>query len=63
MSNKPTFIAYTVKETSKDESLWLRIGAAWEHKDGKGFNIKLEALPINGEIALRAPKAKDGNDS
>ena len=28
-----------------EQSNWTRIGAAWAHKDGKGFNIDLEYLP------------------
>ena len=32
---------------------WTEIGAAWLHKDGKGFSIKLQALPVDGRIVLR----------
>jgi hypothetical protein len=36
------------------EAFWLPIGAAWPHKDGKGFNLQLSALPANGgRIVLR----------
>ena len=28
------------------------------HQDGEGFNIALQALPINGKIVLRPPKAQ-----
>jgi hypothetical protein len=36
------------------EAFWLRIGSAWAHKDGKGFNLQLSALPANGgRIVLR----------
>ena len=28
------------------------------HQDGEGFNIVLQALPINGKIVLRPPKAQ-----
>jgi len=34
------------------------IGAAFMHQDGEGFNIVLQALPINGKIVLRPPKAQ-----
>ena len=37
-----------------EQSNWTRIGAAWAHKDGKGFNIDLEYLPQKaGRIVLR----------
>jgi hypothetical protein len=36
------------------ETYWLKIGSAWPHKDGKGFNLQLAALPANGgRIVLR----------
>ncbi len=31
----PALIAYHVPESEK--APWTRIGAAWDHKDGKGF--------------------------
>jgi hypothetical protein len=36
------------------EAYWLKIGSAWPHKDGKGFNLQLSALPAHGgRIVLR----------
>jgi hypothetical protein len=29
------------------------------HQDGEGFNVVLQALPINGKIVLRPPKSDD----
>jgi hypothetical protein len=35
-----------------------RIGAAWEHRDGDGFNVKLLFLPLVGQdIVIRRVKA------
>jgi hypothetical protein len=31
----------------------------FEHKDGKGFDVILEALPVNGRVSVREPKEKD----
>ena len=59
MANQPTYRAYQVEDggpgddTSKGH--WTEIGAAWPHKDGKGFSIKLQALPVDGRIVLREP--------
>lgn len=50
--NAPTHIAYQVRE-SNQKAHWTRIGAAWAHKDTKGFSIQLECLPIDGRISLR----------
>ena len=59
-SKSPTHIAYAVRE-GKDQGkgFWTRIGAAWQHKDGKGFNIVLSALPSNGRLVLREYTEKD----
>ena len=34
-------------------------GAAFQHQDGDGFNIVLQALPIDGKIVLRPPKGEE----
>ena len=36
-----------------------KIGVAFAHEDGKGFNIVLDCFPVDGKIALREPKAKE----
>lgn len=47
---RPTHRAYMVKDGKADQSArWVEIGAAWLHKDGKGFRVKLDACPSNGE--------------
>jgi len=64
-SRAPAYQAYTViKREGQDNDYWLAIGAAFEHGDGKGLNIILQALPIPGadgqcKIVLRPPKDKD----
>jgi hypothetical protein len=43
-----------------EHSNWREIGAAWAHKDGEGFSLKLDFLPLNGaEIVIRKPKANE----
>ncbi|HOY78373.1 MAG TPA: sigma factor [Hyphomonadaceae bacterium] len=37
-----------------EKAFWSRIGAAWPHKDGNGFSIKLESFPLNGRIQMRS---------
>ena len=55
MSNDMTYRAYTVVKREGEEDFWLPIGAAFPHRDGKGFNVTLQALPIAGKIVLRVP--------
>ena len=40
-------------KTGEEKSHWTRIGTAWPHKDGKGFNAELRALPVSGKLVLR----------
>ncbi len=56
-SNRPSHRVYAVTKNG-ERSIWREIGAAWSHKDGDGFNLKLDFLPLNGaEIVIRKPKA------
>jgi hypothetical protein len=60
----PTHRAFVVTERKgTDKGNWREIGAAWPHDDGKGFSIKLDAIPLTGEIVLREPTDKDKADS
>lgn len=34
-------------------SIWTPIGAAWPNKDGLGFSIICDAVPLQGRIVLR----------
>ena len=58
-NNKPTFALYSVTGDG-DAARWSRIGAAWNHKDGDGFSIKLESVPLNGRVVMRREGAEKG---
>jgi hypothetical protein len=51
MPKTPTHIVYYVvkKSAAKDgkqkRDIWTRIGAAWQHGDGKGFDVLFELVP------------------
>ncbi len=49
----PSHIAYSVEDGKGDKNHWQKIGAAWPAKDG-GLSLKLNAIPINGRVALRS---------
>ena len=58
-TNRPTHRAYAVTKRG-EKSRWQEIGAAWSHRDGKGFNLTLDYLPLNGaELVLRVPDAAE----
>lgn len=43
-----------------DDTIWKSIGAAWEHQDGKGFNLDLAMIPMKpGRLVVRAVKPKE----
>lgn len=50
---KPDFIAYNVQDTQDGKGIWNRIGAAWRHKDGHGYELDLHSLPVDGRVTLR----------
>lgn len=60
---KPSHRIYSVQKKESDtKPIWTEIGAAWPHKDGKGFNLKFRASPFGeSEVVLRIAKAKAGS--
>ena len=60
-TNRPTHRVYAViKKEGNEKGTWLEIGAAWPHRDGKGFGVKLNLVPFSGtaEIVIRAIESK-----
>ena len=55
----PTHFAYQVRNREGKKAIWTRIGSAWAHADGSGFNIQLDAMPIDFKITLRVPAEKE----
>jgi len=50
--SKPTHRLYRVDGEGK-KSRWIEIGAAWPNKDGNGYSIDCDAMPINGRLVMR----------
>lgn len=61
----PTHRAYSVRNFGDDnkKSYWTQIGSAWEHSDEKGYNVQLEAFPVNGQLTIRPVKEKSENEA
>ncbi|QDV90566.1 hypothetical protein RAS2_16460 [Phycisphaerae bacterium RAS2] len=57
-SKAPSHVAYHVRDREGGNGFWTRIGAAWAHADGKGFNVQLEVAPLDGRIVLRVATEK-----
>ena len=55
-NRKPSHSVFLVE--GEGETAYLtRIGAAWQHEDGDGFNVKLSAIPLAGRIVIRRAKS------
>jgi hypothetical protein len=62
-SQQETHYAYSVIKREGKSDYWMNIGIVFPHKDGKGFNIMLQAIPFDQKIVLReASEDKDADD-
>lgn len=55
---KPTHRLYNVIGEGETAS-WIVIGAAWPNKDGKGFNLAIDAIPLSGRFVMREPSERE----
>ncbi|TPL45356.1 hypothetical protein [Mesorhizobium sp. B2-4-6] len=55
--NQPSHGVFVV-EGEGDRAFWTKVGAAWPHQDGNGFNVSLTALPVNGRVVIRTRTEK-----
>jgi hypothetical protein len=60
MARRLEYRIYTAIISGQDDA--GTSGAAWPNKDGKGFSLKCDAVPLHGRIVMRAyqPKAQAG---
>lgn len=52
-TTKPTHRVYTVIRRDGQDDYWLNLGLVFPHKDGKGFNIVLQAQALDGKLVCR----------
>lgn len=57
-SKSPTHLVYHVRDGSGGKGFWTRIGAAWAHTDGNGFNVQVDCVPLDGRLTLRIASDK-----
>lgn len=57
-SKTPSHIAYQVRDREGGKGFFTRIGVAWQHRDGKGFTVQIDAVPLDGRITLRVATEK-----
>jgi hypothetical protein len=56
---QPAFTAYSVLKREGQDDYWMALGAAFPHADGKGYNVVLQATPLDGKIVLRERKESE----
>jgi hypothetical protein len=55
----PTLRVYSVIPRDGKDDYWLNLGLAFPHSDGKGFNVVLQAYPLDGKLVLREITEED----
>lgn len=50
---QPTHRLYVVKGDDQN-ARWTEVGAAWSNRDGQGFSLALDSIPLGSRIAMRA---------
>ena len=59
--SKPILIAFTLLKVSKNEyARRTPIGVAWPHREGEGFTVELDAMPLDGRFILVPQDETDG---
>ena len=61
----PSMVAYSVKDRGQDhhgreqDAIWKSVGAAFAHRDGKGMDVVLDAMPVDGRVTLREQRKQE----
>ena len=54
---------FTVREfegsTGQKAKSWTKVGVAFPHREGSGFNLELSALPLDGRLVALVPSAEE----
>ena len=55
ITKRPTHRVYAVTDREgADKAFWTNIGAAWPHRDGRGYRVELSCIPpAKARIVIR----------
>jgi hypothetical protein len=59
---QPSHRAYSVIRREGQDDFWLNVGLVFPHKDNTGFNIMLQAFPLDGKIVCREIAEDDADE-
>lgn len=51
-TNRPNHAIWQVIDGT-EKARWIRVGAGWSNKDGKGLSLKFDSYPVVGRIVVR----------
>lgn len=54
-------VVYTIVDRGNNRKVWLRVGLAFVNRDGS-LNVRLDAVPINGQLHIREALSRDARD-
>lgn len=53
------FNVKTFQSKGEEHADWLKVGVAFPHGDGKGFNVEFDLIPLDGKLTLRVKDKTD----
>lgn len=53
------FDAPTAQDKDRKAKSWSKVGVAFPHKEGTGFNIQLRSLPVDGRLVVLPANANE----
>jgi hypothetical protein len=57
------FDAPTPEDMARKGKSWTKVGVAFPHKEGTGYNIQLRSLPLDGKLVVLPANAGEGAES
>ncbi len=66
--SQPTYLNILMVEEFKTANgtparTWTKIGAAFPHSDGRGYNLELKAFPRDGRLVMLPPAGEEHENS
>jgi hypothetical protein len=64
---KPAYLNVLIVEefetsAGKTARSWTKVGVAFPHGDGDGFNVELKAFPRDGKLVVLPPQSDERSD-
>ena len=57
------FDAPTSEDRGRKAKSWSKVGVAFPHKEGAGYNIQLRSLPVDGKLVVLPANANEDAES